>query len=192
MRAIIASLTLLASAAAALAQDTNAFRAYSSYVDLIEGGRVPIVVLDFGDEHVTMRSPRGFGAHIDTAIHGVRFEADSGAAALTIMVTTNSPGALPAADDVKGLVLARHPGAWVLQTYSFPTSYKPGLFVDLAQAPAANISLRTRHGFAPAPKGCIEFIFAANDADYDKLRVRVMQAIGTITVETVKEKAETE
>ena len=34
--------------------------------------------------------------------------------------------------------------------------------------------------------------FAANDADYDKLRVRVMQAIGTITVETVKEKAETE
>ncbi len=76
----------------------------------------------------------------------------------------------------------------MLQSYPFPTSVQPGLYVDLAQNPAPNVSLRTRHGFVPTTKGMVEFVFSANDKDFDKLRVLVMQAIGTFTAETVAPK----
>ena len=75
-----------------------------------------------------------------------------------------------------------------MQSYPFPTSYKPGYYIDLAQTPAANILLRTRHGFVATPKGLVEFVFSAGDADFESLRVACMQAMGTFTVETIKPK----
>ncbi|HWD20949.1 MAG TPA: hypothetical protein VHB20_16905 [Verrucomicrobiae bacterium] len=184
MRFLLALLMFLAVAAGA--QDTNQFHAYAGYVNLIEGGRVSTVVIDWGDQRFTMRCPIGFASHVDNYARTVKFDAKAGAVAINITITTNSPGDLPSAEDLKAYAVASHPGSWVLQSYPFPTSYKPGLYVDLAQAPAARVSLRTRHGFLPTPKGIIEFVFSANDADFDKLRVGFMQSIGTFTVEPLK------
>jgi len=169
-------------------QDTNAFHAHAGSINLIEGGRVQVVVADWGDQRCTVRCPVGFSSHVDDSRRMIKFDAKNGAVAINITLTANSPGALPPPEDLKSLALARHPGAWLLQSYPFPTSYKPGLYFDLAQIPAANVSLRTRHGFLPTPKGLVEFVFSANDADFESLRVACMQAMGTFTVETIKPK----
>jgi hypothetical protein len=169
-------------------QDTNAFHAYAGTEDLVEGGRVPIVVADWGDQRYKIRCPVGFNSHIDNFQRSIKFEAKAGAVAINIYLTTNSPGELPLADDLKSMALARHPGASYLQSFGFPTSYKPGLFFDLAQIPRANVSLRTRHGFVSTPRGLVEFVFSANDKDFEALRVGCMQAMGTLSVETIKPK----
>jgi hypothetical protein len=186
MRPLCILLTLVS--LTAFGQDTNGFHAYASTVDLIEGGRVSVVVADWGTQRYSIRCPVGFASHVDNVQRMIKFDTKNGAVAINISLSTNSPGDLPAPDALKSLALARHPGAWFLQSFSFPTSYKPGLYFDLAQIPAANTSLRTRHGFVPTPKGMAEFVFSANDADFESLRVSCMQALGTFTVETIKPK----
>ena len=172
------------------AQDTNGFHAYAGTVTLVEGGRVPIVIADWNMQRCTIRCPVGFSSHVDNYQRMIKFDARNGAVAINISLTTNSPGDLPPPEELKRLALARHPGAGYIQSYPFPTSYKQGLFFDLVQRPASNVSLRTRHGFVPTPKGLVEFVFSANDADFESLRVSCMQAMGTLTVEAIKPRSD--
>ncbi len=186
----VAILLLTALALAARAQDTNQFRATSGTVDLIEGGRVSVVKIDWGDLRCSIRNPIRFAAHVDSDLRQIKFDTDSGAVVIEVTFTTNSPGVLPANDDLQAMAAARHPGAWVLGTGTLYTGYQPGVYIDMAARPSALLSLRIRQGFVATPKGIVEFSFGANDAEFEKYRVAFMQAAGTLTVETIKPKAE--
>lgn len=186
MRPLVILLTLLSFAACG--QDTNAFHAYAGTDNLIEGGRVQIVIADWGDQRCTIRCPIGFSSHVDDTGRMIKFDANGGAAAINISFTTNSPGELPPPEILKSIALARHPGATYIQSFNFPTSSRPGLYFDLAQAPAANESLRTRHGFIPTRKGIVEFAFSASNPDFEHLRVGCMQSLGTFAIEPIKPK----
>jgi|SRR5581483_8842372 len=177
-------------ALAARAQDTNQFRAYSGTVDLIEGGRVSVVNVDWGNLKCSIRNPIRFASHVDSDLRQIKFDTDSGGVVIEVTFTTNSPGQLPSNDELQAMALSRHPGAWVLGSGALFTGYQPGVYFDLAARPSALLSLRIRHGFVATPKGIVEFSFGANDAEFENYRVAFMQAAGTFTVETIKPKAE--
>ncbi len=83
MRFLLAALALLAVAARGQDTNNNLFHAYASQVNLVEGGRVPIVVVGLGRPafHAAL-SGRLRLACGQCATHGVKFDAKAGAVAV--------------------------------------------------------------------------------------------------------------
>jgi hypothetical protein len=179
------SLLILASSLAASAQ-TN-FHAFESTETLIEGGTVQTLVVDTGREHLVTRLPRGFSAAVTYDTQSVLFKEDTGRIAITMCVTTNSPGRLPADDTLRSNALAANPGAAFLQISSCATGYRPARFIDstVSLDPVRNI--RTRHAFVPCPEGVVEFVISAKEQDFNnKGRVVFNLFLSSFRVETIE------
>jgi len=178
------SILLLAFSLAASAQ-TN-FHAFESQETMLEGGTVRTLIVDTGSEHLVVRLPRGCSADVTRDTQSVLFKEDAGRIAITLRVTTNSPGRLPADDTLRSNALAANPGAAFLQISTCATGSKPARFIDstVSLDPARNI--RTRHAFIPGPDGLIEFVFSARDQDFDKGRVVFNLLLSSFRVETLE------
>jgi hypothetical protein len=181
----LASLLLFSFSLAAAGQIS--FRASDSYENLIEGGTAHTMVVDAGHEHLVTRLPRGYSATVANETQSVVFKENTGTIAITMRVTTNSPGVMPDEDTLRSFALAANPGAAVLQVSGCATGYKPARFVDTARSldPARNI--RTRHAFVACPEGMVEFMFSAKDQDFDKGRVVFNLFLSSFRVEIIKE-----
>jgi hypothetical protein len=180
----LSSVLLFAFSLAASAQ-TN-FHAFESQENMLEGGTVRTLIADTGSEHLVVRLPRGGSAVVTYDTQSVLFKEDTGRIAITMRVTTNSPGRLPDDDTLRSNALAANPGAAFLQISSCATGFKPARFVDstVSLDPARNI--RTRHAFVPCPDGLVEFVFSARDQDFDKGRVVFNLLLSSFRVEALE------
>jgi len=163
------------------------FRAFDSYEDLIEGGTVHTLVVDAGREHLVTRVPRGYAATVDNVSQSVVFRENTGSVAITMRITTNSPGVMPDDDTLRGLALAIHPNENFLQLSTSPTGYKPARFVDSIHSQDPLRSIRSRHAFVACPEGMVEFIYSSKDETFDKGRVIFNLFLTSFRVEMIKE-----
>lgn len=183
---LVKLLALLLPALALAASAQTNFHAFESYENLIEGGTVQTLVVDTGRQHLVTRLPRGFSAAAAYDTQSVLFQEDTGRIAITLRVTTNSPGRLPADDTLRSNALAANPGANFLQISSCATGCRPARFVDstVSLNPVRNI--RTRHAFVPCPDGLVEFVFSAKNQDFEKGRVVFNLLLSSFRVETIE------
>jgi hypothetical protein len=165
------------------------FRASESDEVLIEGGAYHTLVVDAGREHLVTRLPRGYAATVDNQAQSVVFKEDTGSIAITMRVTTNSPGQLPDDGALRTNALAIHPNENFLQMSSCATGYKPARFVDSIHSLDRFRSIRTRHAFVACPEGTVEFIFSSKDEDFDKGRVVFNLFLSSFRVEMIQEPA---
>ena len=179
---------IVASFSLAAAGQTS-FRAFDSYEDLIEGGTVHTLVVDAGREHLVARLPRGYAAIVDNQSQSVVFKESTGSIAITMRVTTNSPGVMPDDDILRGLALAINPNENFLQLATCPTGYKPARFVDSIHSLDPLRSIRSRHAFVACPEGIVEFIYSSKDEAFDKGRVVFNLFLTSFRVEMIKEPA---
>lgn len=164
--------SILASASFLLAASAQVpFHAYDSTELLIEGGTVHTLIVDSGTERLTIRMPRGYFASVDKEDQSVVFKEDTGTTAITMRVTTNSPGATPDDDTLRAMALAIHPQENFLQLSSIPTGFKPAPFVDSIHGSDASHSVRSRHAFVACPDGLVEFIFSSKDEAFEDGRI---------------------
>ncbi len=179
LSSILLSCSLLPLAAAAQAN----FHAFDSYEDMLEGGAVRTLIVDTAHQHLVTRLPRACSAAVDNTAQSVVFKLDTGAIAITMRVTTNSPGLLPPDDTLRTNALAANPGAALLQISSCATGYKPARFVDTTVSLDPTRNFRTRHAFVPCPDGLVEFIFSAKEQDFDQGRVAFNLLLSSFRVE---------
>jgi hypothetical protein len=159
--------TMMALAVAAQAP----FHAYDTYENLIETGKVHNLVVDFGTERLTVRVPRAYSATLDKEDQSVTFKEDTGSIAITMLVTTNSPGVLPNDGALRTMALAIDPNESFLQAGSCATGYKPARYVDSIHAIDPYHLIRTRHAYVSCPDGLVEFVYSAKNEAFDKGRV---------------------
>jgi hypothetical protein len=162
------------------------FRAFDSYEDLIEGGTAHTLVVDAGHQHLVTRLPRGYAATVANETQSVVFKEATGSIAITMRVTTNSPGVMPDEETLRSNALAANPGAAVLQVSSCATGYQPARFVDTARSLDPGRNIRTRHAFVACPEGIVEFMFSSKDQDFDKGRVVFNLFLSSFRVEIIK------
>jgi hypothetical protein len=179
-------LLFLSLAAAARAQ--SGFHAYPGTEDLIEGGRVDKLTVVCSNLQFNVRPPKGWYRQVDEASRKIIFTSQSGRSAVTVQFTANSPGTLPAEDILRAQVLQAHPGAGILQYSVCPTSYRPGVFFDLARVPAPRVVQKIRHAFVPQPAGQVEFVLSASDDEFEKNRLVIMAMLRAFRMEPPKPK----
>jgi hypothetical protein len=163
------------------------FHAFESYEALIEGGTAHTLVVDAGHEHLVTRVPRGYAATVDLQTQSVLFKENNGSIAMTMRLTTNSPGALPDDGTLRTNALAANPGGDILQVSGCATGYKPARFVDTVRSLAPFHSVRTRHAFVPCPEGIVEFMLSSKEEDFDQGRVVFNLFLSSFRVEIIKE-----
>ena len=146
-------------------------------------------MVDAGREHLVTRLPRGYAATVDNQAQSVVFKEDTGSIAITMRVTTNSPGQLPDDGTLRTNALAINPNENFLQMSSCATGYKPARFVDSIHSLDRFRSIRTRHAFVACPEGTVEFIFSSKDEDFDKGRVVFNLFLSSFRVEMIQEPA---
>jgi hypothetical protein len=185
MRLACLILASVSFAFASHAQDQ--FRAFASTVDMIEGGRVDTMVVVTGTERLTTRIPRGYAARVDVFEKSVIFtDKTNGAIAITLQVTTNSPGVMPDEDTMRDKALAANPGGSFLQLASCSTGYQPARFVDTFRRIAEGLSIKTRHAFIACPEGTVEFVLRANGEGFDQGRQVFNLLMSSFRMEQVK------
>jgi hypothetical protein len=180
-------LCLIVAAFSLAAAGQTSFRASDSYEDLIEGGTVHTLAVDAGREHLVARVPRGYAATVDNESQSVVFKENTGRIAITMRVTTNSPGVMPDDDTLRGLALAINPNENFLQLSTCATGYKPARFVDSIHSLDPFRRIRSRHAFVACPEGIVEFIFSAKDEAFDEGRVAFSLFLSSFRVEMIKE-----
>jgi hypothetical protein len=147
------------------------FRVISSTVTSAEGGLVNVLLVQAGDEHFSLRIPKGYGTQVRLESRSIVFTSESGASAITMQVTTNYPGTLPKMEELRDLVAKKHPGASLVQSSSCISDYGSGLCFDLFQPTQNNLTVRIRDAYFSYPEGSFEFTLTCNSADYDKSRL---------------------
>jgi hypothetical protein len=159
-------LLFLSLAAAARAQSD--FHAYPGTEKPRSGGTLEVLTVVSSNLQCKIRPPRGWYRQLDPASRKIIFTSPSGRSAVTIQLTTNSPGILPEKDILQAKVLQAHPGANILQYAVFATGSRPGVFFDLARVPAPQVVQKIRHAFMAQPSGLVEFVLSASDEEFDK------------------------
>jgi hypothetical protein len=181
------SLLLFLSLAASVGAQSD-FHAYPGTEVLIEGGQVEKLTVVSGNLQFNVRPPSGWYRQIDEANSKIIFTSQSGKSAVIVQFTKNSPGTLPDKDTLKAEAMQAHPGAGVVQCAVCPTSYQPGMFVDMARLTPPNIVQRFRHAFVAEPDGEVEFILSASDDEFDKNRLVLMSMLRAFRVDPIKPK----
>jgi hypothetical protein len=172
------------------AHAAGGFHVYSGSTNLIEGGTVETLILINGEEESTLRPPKGWFHEIDDSQRKIIFKNQTGKSALTLQLTTNSPGRLPGRDVLQARVLAEHPGAGILQYNVCTTSSGPGVFFDLVSMPAPQVILKIRHAFVKLPQGQAEFILSSSDDEFEKGRTVFMLMLNSFRTSQVKQNAQ--
>ena len=175
-----------AAIAVTAARAEDGFHAYASSTNLIEGGRVDLLVIVTSNQQAYLRSPKGWYHQVDESREKITFQTTSGKSALTVQFTTNSPGALPPEKILKARVLAEHPGSGILQYSICPTSSGPGVFFDLISIPAPRVILKMRHAYVALPGGEAEFVLSANEDEFDKGRIVLMGMLNSFRAAPAK------
>jgi hypothetical protein len=185
---IMKPLLLFLLSLAAVARAQGDFHAYPDSEMLIEGGRIEKLTVVSSNLQYNVRPPRDWSRSVDEPGRKIIFTSPSGKSAVTVQFTTNSPGALPEKDILKTLVLQEHPGAGIFNSAVCPTSYRPGVFFDLAAIPAPHVVQRIRHAFVSQPAGGVEFVLSASDDEFQKDISLVMSMLRAFRVDPVKPK----
>jgi hypothetical protein len=167
----------------------NSFRASDSYEEMIEGGTARTMVVEAGREHLVTRLPRGYAASVDNGGKSILFNEDTGAIAITLRVTTNSPGVMPDDDTLRTNALAADPGGAVIQVAGCATGYRPARFVDTTRGVDAIHNIRTRHAYVACPEGIVEFVLSTKDQDFEKGRVVFNLFLSSFRVEMMEQPA---
>lgn len=175
---------LLFAAGASPAQPV--FRAYASTTEIVEGGKIDLMVVLLGRERVTVRVPHGYGAQVKADKNSVVFLDKTGTTAITLKATTDWPGELPDDEVLRSRALATNPGGTNLEWSTVPTGYQPATLVDLVRPVTSNLSLKVRHAFLACPEGMVEVICAANGPDAENARIAFNSFISSLQVGDVK------
>jgi hypothetical protein len=162
------------------------FRVVPNTVQSAEGGAFHILSVTAGEQHFALRQPSGFTFHVDPASKSLFFKSVDEKTAITVRATTNFPGELPPHDVLQAKALADTPGAALLQSSTCPTGYKPGLFFDLVRLQREGLSVRYRHVYVACPEGTVEFIFGADNADFERKRPIFSALVNSFHLETGK------
>jgi hypothetical protein len=185
MKATRLLVTLLFLAVTARGQD---FHAYSSTETLVEGGRVDKLVITSGDFKFNVHPPRNWYRQVDAATRKVIFTSPSGKSALTLLVTTNSPGELSDKETLRAEALRAHPGAGVIQTSVCPTTYHPGVLFDLVHLSAPGVVQKIRHAYIPQPSGRVELVLSASADEFEQNKMVFMSVARAFRVDRLARK----
>ena len=181
-------LLLLFLSLAATARGQSDFHAYPGTEKPRDGGRLDDLTVVSSNLQYKVLPPKGWFRQLDEASRKIIFTSPSGRSAVTIQLTTNSPGKLPEEDILRAQVLQAHPGAKILQYSVFATGDRPGVFFDLERAPAPQVVLKIRHAFMAQPAGLVEFVLSASDDEFDKNISLIMGMSRGFRVEPLKAK----
>jgi hypothetical protein len=146
------------------------FRVVPRAVQQAEGGTYNVLSVTAGEEHFSLRPPPNFSFRVDPSSQTISFKSADEKTAITVQVTTNFPGELPASDVLQTRALQDMPGSALLQSSTCPTGYKPGCFFDLVRLQREGLSVRYRHVYVACPEGTVEFVFGTDNADFEHKR----------------------
>lgn len=163
------------------------FRAYAATVEQTEGGRIDTMVALLGGERVTVRVPHGYSAQVQAEKMSVVFTDKAGTTAITLRMTTNSPGVMPEDDALRDRALAANPGGTFLEMSTCATGYLPAKYVDSLRTVAPDLSLKVRHAFLACPEGAVEVVCSANGSAFEDARVAFNALMSSLRVEQVKQ-----
>lgn len=164
------------------------FHVYADRETLLEGGVREMLTVFQSNLRYNIRSPKGWYRKADEPNRKILFTSPDGKSAVAVRFTDKSPGVLPEADVLKATALQEHPGARDFYSATFPTSYRPGRFFDLAAVPAPHIVQKIRHAFVPGPAGEVEFVLSSSDDDFQKNSHVLMNMLGAFKVGTLPAK----
>ena len=185
-------LTLILVSCSLTAAGQTPFRAFESYENLIEGGRVHTLVLESGREHLVTRVPKDYGVTVESETKSVVLRESAGTISITIRMTTNSPGVLPDDNALRASALAADAGGAFLQIAGCATGYRPARFVDSVRSLDPKRAFRTRHAFVACPEGMVEFVFSSKDEAFDKGRVVFNLFLSSFRLEMIQQPVKVE
>jgi hypothetical protein len=155
-------------------------------MEMVEGGKIDLMVVVLGTERVTVRVPHGFSAQVRSDKNSVIFTDAAGVTAITLKATTDWPGEMPAEEVLRTKALAANPGGTNLEISVAPTGYTRAKVVDSVRTITSNLSLKFQHAFVACPEGTVEVICAANGAAADKAHDVFNALLSSLQVEQVK------
>jgi len=159
-------IAVLAPSVLALAQPN--FKATPATVNMAEGGRQDLMLVDTDNERFSITIPNDSGSELHADTRSVIFKAAAGDSIITVRFTATYAGGLPTGNTLRDLVAANHPKATLISSAQSSTSLGPAQTFDLMQ-PAANGSIvRIRDAYVAYPEGSVELTFSCNSADFDK------------------------
>ncbi|MGD0812569.1 MAG: hypothetical protein ABSA83_03110 [Verrucomicrobiota bacterium] len=153
----------------AAARAQSDFHAYPGSMKSHESGRMEILTVVSGNLQFKVLPPKGWSREVDAASRKIIFTSPSGRSAVTIQLTTDSPGELPGEDILRAKALQAYPGAKILQYSVFATSggTQTGVYFDLERVPAPKVVQKIRHAFMAQPTGLVEFVLSASGEEFD-------------------------
>ncbi len=164
-------LLALAALGAASARGQLEFKVRPATEATPEGGNVNILVIQAGEEHFVLQVPKGYGAQVRQGGQSIVFTSQTGSSIITVQLSTNYAGALPKMETLRGLVATNHPAASLVQTSACYTSCGAGLFFDLFQPAAGNLTMRMRDAYVSFAEGSFEFTLSCDVREYDRNRI---------------------
>jgi hypothetical protein len=105
---------------------------------------------------------------------------------ITLQVTTNWPGTLPADELLRSRAMAANPGGIFLLMAGNPTAWRPAKYVDSVRKLEENITIKRRHAFIPCPEGIVELVLSANSANFEKGRLAFGLMLSSFQLQPVK------
>ena len=159
------------------------FRAYSSSYEMIEGGRIDTMVALLNGYRFTTRVPNKFSTHIDSDKRSIVFTDASGSTAITMQVTTNSPGGLPPDDTLHEQAVSADAGGSFIQLVGANAGGHPCRYVDTVRLMHNDLAIRTRYVFVQTSEGIVDFIYTSKSEDFEKGRIVLNQVLNSFRVE---------
>lgn len=176
----LCALLLLCLASPVFAQ----FRVTPTTIDMVEGGKVHILVIVSGEQRFTLRQPAGFGFRVDPVNKSILFKSADEKTAISFQLTTNAPGQLPDQEVLRAKVTVQTPGAGIIQASTCSSGYKPGCFFDLVRILREGMSVRFRHVYVPGAEGMTEFVFATDNKDFESQRFIFSNFVNSFRLES--------
>lgn len=159
------------------------FRVYPSTIKMEEGGNANLLMVVTDENRFSVRQPPGFTFRVDAPNKSILFKSADEKTAITFQVTTNFHGQLPDQEVLKAKAMEQTPGATIIQASTCSTGYKPGCYFDLVRILREGLSVRFRHVYAPSPEGTVEFVFATDNAEFEKKRFVFSNFVNSFHVE---------
>jgi len=161
----------VATALALAAPAQPEFKTSTAELQMAEGGRESVVLIESGAERFAISIPNTYGMQIQQYKQSIVFTSTNGASVITVRMTTNYAGALPKKEELQEAVLENNRGASLVQAVRCFTGSGPGLCFDLVRPLSGGLVLRMRDAYVSCAQGSFEFFFSCNGADYDRQKL---------------------
>lgn len=164
-RILIAAFALISAIAWA-----GSFEVSKGVVVIPERGNVETIVLLTENRQFSFIPPYSYTSSVKTNLSQITFVSPQGNIAISVQITTSSPGSLPEESVLRDRMSALYPGCKFVQASGVYFWQGSGRSVDVSRVLPSKSRLMTRVAFLPFDEGTVEVTLTSDEASFPKQR----------------------